>query len=200
MVKFRNEDCEENYNRNPGWPSGKGSRSEWNGDHPDGENWTTTRCGVERIRQVAAAPGQSEILAHLGRVEGRPLISADTSTWVSFLGGESGWDVELLDRALKDRQVVMVPPVLTELLSDPNLTRDLEEQLCDVPLVQIGEGYWRRAGKSRAALLAKGTKARLGDALIAQCCIDSGVSLVTRDRDFQAFAKVTKLNLATENS
>jgi predicted nucleic acid-binding protein len=126
------------------------------------------------------------------------MIAADTSTWVSFLAGESGWDVELLDRALRDRQVVMVPAVLTELLSDPNLTGDPEEQLCDVPLVQIEQGYWRRAGKSRAALLAKGHKARLGDALIAQGCIDAGVSLLTRDRDFRAFAKGTKLTLAMD--
>jgi predicted nucleic acid-binding protein len=128
------------------------------------------------------------------------VIAADTSTWVSFLAGEAGWDVEVLDKALRDRQVVMVPAVLTELLSDPNLSGDLEEQLSDVPLVQIEEGYWRRAGKSRAALLAKGRKARLGDALIAQCCIDAGVSLVTRDRDFRIFAKGTKLTLATESA
>jgi predicted nucleic acid-binding protein len=125
------------------------------------------------------------------------VIAADTSTWIAFLAGEGGWDVELLDRALKDRQVVMLPAVLAELLSDPKLTSDVEEQLCDVPLVRIEEGYWRRAGKCRSALLAKGRRARLGDALISQGCIDGGVSLVTRDRDFRAFAEGSKLALAT---
>ena len=47
------------------------------------------------------------------------MIAADTSTWVAFLEGGTGEDAELLDRALADRQVVMVPVVLTELLSDP---------------------------------------------------------------------------------
>ena len=128
------------------------------------------------------------------------MIAADTSTWVAFLTGEGGWDVEMLDKALNDRQVVMVPAVLAELLSDPKLSSNVEEQLCDIPLVQIGEGYWRRAGRCRAVLLGKGRRARLGDALIAQGCIDAGVLLVTRDGDFRAFAEGTKLNLATEGA
>jgi predicted nucleic acid-binding protein len=44
-------------------------------------------------------------------------------------------------------------------------------------------------------VLAKKRKARLGDALIAQSCIDGGVPLITRDRDFQAFADTAGLNL-----
>ena len=49
------------------------------------------------------------------------MIAADTSTWVAFLEGGSGEDAQLLDKALEDRQVVMVPVVLAELLSDPKL-------------------------------------------------------------------------------
>jgi hypothetical protein len=44
------------------------------------------------------------------------MIAADTSTWVAFLEGGAGADIELLDRGLADRQVLMVPVVLTELL------------------------------------------------------------------------------------
>lgn len=29
---------------------------------------------------------------------------------------------------------------------------------------------------------------RLGDALIAQCCIDADIALITRDGDFKAFS------------
>jgi predicted nucleic acid-binding protein len=127
------------------------------------------------------------------------VIAADTSTWIAFLAGEPGWDCDLLDRALKDKQVVMVPVVLTELLSQFKLAAEVEEQLNSVPLVSIEEGYWRRAGRSRAAVLAKGRRARLGDALIAQGCIDAGVSLVTRDRDFLGFAEGSRLALAKES-
>ena len=123
------------------------------------------------------------------------MIAADTSTWVAFLEGGAGADIELLDRALADRQVLMVPVVLTELLSDPKLSSDVARTLSEVPLVQIETDYWRGAGMLRAKVLAKRRKARLGDALIAQSCIDGGISLLTRDRDFRAFAEAAGLAL-----
>ena len=116
------------------------------------------------------------------------MIAADTSTWMAFLEGRQGEDALLLDRALQDRQVLMVPVVLTELLSDPQLPSSVAETLSQVPMSEVEPGYWQRAGLLRAKVLAKGRKARLGDALIAQTCIDRGVPLVTRDRDFRAFA------------
>ena len=124
------------------------------------------------------------------------MIAADTSTWVAFLQGGTGADTELLDRALQDRQVLMVPVVLTELLSDPKLPADVAKTLCDVPLIEIETGYWQRAGALRAKVLAKRRRARLGDALIAQGCRDQAISLLTRDRDFRAFAEAAGLNLA----
>jgi predicted nucleic acid-binding protein len=125
------------------------------------------------------------------------MIAADTSTWVAFLEGETGDDVLLLDKALSDRQVVMVPVVMTELLSDPRLPAVVVKLLSSVPALEIEKGYWRRAGESRAKVLAKGRKVRLGDALIAQSCVDRGVSLLTRDRDFRSFAEAVGLQLAT---
>jgi len=125
------------------------------------------------------------------------MIAVDTSTWIAFLQGDGGEDADLLDRALQDRQVVMVPVVLTELLSDPKLPREVSETLTELPLIEVGAGYWQRAGELRAKVLAKRRKARLGDALIAQCCIDRGIPLLTRDRDFRAFAEAAGLDLAT---
>ena len=123
------------------------------------------------------------------------MIAADTSTWVAFLEGGEGEDAQLLDRALEHRQVVMVPIVLTELLSDPKLPSGVAETLAEVPLIEIESGYWQRAGTLRARVLAKRRKARLGDALIAQSCIDRGIPLLTRDRDFRAFAEAAGLDL-----
>jgi predicted nucleic acid-binding protein len=123
------------------------------------------------------------------------MIAADTSTWIAFLEGEAAADTEHLDRALKDRQLLMVPVVLTELLSDPKLPVEVAKTLCDVPAIEIGSGYWQRAGALRAKVLAKRRRARLGDALIAQSCIDGGISLLTRDRDFRAFTEAAGLKL-----
>lgn len=115
------------------------------------------------------------------------MIAADTSTWIAFLQGEDGDDVRLLDRALADQQVLMPPVVLTELLSDPKAPAKLVELLVQIPLIEPDSGYWQRAAELRARALARRRKARLGDALIAQSCIDRDVGLLTRDRDFRAF-------------
>ena len=123
------------------------------------------------------------------------MIAVDTSTWIAYLQGEGGDDTDLLDRALEDRQVLMVPAVLTEVLSDPKLPAEVMQTLSELPLVEVSPGYWQRAGELRAKVLAKRRKARLGDALIAQSCIDSGIPLLTRDRDFRAFATAAGLAL-----
>ena len=123
------------------------------------------------------------------------MIAVDTSTWIGFLQGDGGRDAELLDQALADRQVLMVPVVLTEVLSDPKIPSEVSQTLSELPLIEVEPGYWQRAGALRAKVLAKRRKARLGDALIAQSCIDHRIPLLTRDRDFRAFADAAGLNL-----
>jgi predicted nucleic acid-binding protein len=91
--------------------------------------------------------------------------------------------------------VLMVPVVLTELLSDPKLSLEVAATLSEVPLIEIAPGYWQRAGALRAKVLSKRRKARLGDALIAQICIDRRIPLITRDRDFRAFTEAADLEL-----
>ncbi|MGC1619157.1 MAG: PIN domain-containing protein [Candidatus Acidiferrum sp.] len=123
------------------------------------------------------------------------MITADTSTWVAFLSGAPGNDAQLLKNALQGHHLSMVPVVLTELLSDPKLPPAAAASLTDLPLIEIESGFCQRAGALRARVLANRRKVRLGDALIAQTCIDAGVSLITRDRDFRAFAQAADLHL-----
>jgi predicted nucleic acid-binding protein len=123
------------------------------------------------------------------------MIAADTSTWIAFLEGERGHDAQMLDKALEERQVLMVPAALTELLSDPKLPSGVADLLSEVPIIGIEPGYWQRAGALRAKVLSKRRKARLGDALIAQSCIDRGIPLLTRDRDFRAFVEAAGLDI-----
>ena len=94
------------------------------------------------------------------------MIAVDTSTWIAFLQRDRGADTELLDRALADPQVLMVPAVLTELLSDPKLPAEVSQTLAELPLIETAPGYWQRAGALRSRVLAKRRKARLGDALV----------------------------------
>ena len=123
------------------------------------------------------------------------MIAADTSTWIAYLQGDAGEDAQLLDQALEDRQVLMAPVVLTEVLSDPKLPSDVGQTLSQLPLIEIKPGYWQRAGVLRSQVVAKRRKARLGDALIAQSSIDRGIPLLTRDRGFRAFVEAEGLNL-----
>lgn len=122
------------------------------------------------------------------------MIAVDTSVLVAFLQGHEGPDVERLEAALLLTDVVLPPVVLTEVLSAPNAGRvgTLIEALPVLPLI---DGYWTRAALLRATILRRGLRARLADTLIAQSCIDNGVSLLTRDGDFRHFARYSSLDL-----
>jgi predicted nucleic acid-binding protein len=123
------------------------------------------------------------------------MIAADTSTWIAYLEGAPGHDTQLLDQALTDHRLLMIPPVFTELLSDPLLSPAVLQQLMDVPMIDLEPGYWQRAGLLRAKVLSNRRRARLGDALIAQTCLDRSIPLLTRDKDFRAFADASQLDL-----
>jgi len=123
------------------------------------------------------------------------VIALDTSSLVAYLGGAAGDDVEMVATALDHHQAVLPPVVLTEILSDPKLHSGARAALLDLPLLELTAGYWKRAGILRSAILSKGWKARVADALIAQSCLDASVPLVTRDNDFRHFARLAGLVL-----
>jgi predicted nucleic acid-binding protein len=123
------------------------------------------------------------------------VIAIDTSSWIAFFAGDSGADVELVGKALADSQACLVPVVLTELLSDPELPKRVAALLQDLPLLEVTAGYWERAGTLRSEILAQRLKARLADTLIAQTCLDHDVGLVCRDGDFRHFAATRGLKL-----
>lgn len=123
------------------------------------------------------------------------MIAVDTSTLIAFLAGEEGSDIGLLENILQDKQMVLPPVVLSELLSDPKLDRNFSKFLSDLPLLEIGVAYWERVGALRAKMLQRRHKARLADTMIAQSCLDHGVPLLTRDKDFRSFSKYTSLKL-----
>jgi hypothetical protein len=117
------------------------------------------------------------------------MIAVDTSSWIAFLSGARGRDLALVERALADRQACLPPVVLSELLSDPELPRRVQALFLELPLLSVLEGYWERAGRLRARILARRRRARLADTLIAQSCLDHGVPLVSRDADFRSFLR-----------
>ena len=125
------------------------------------------------------------------------MIAVDTSSFIAYLSGAAGVDVDALGLALLHRQVVLPPVVLSELLSDPRLPRAVRDLLVGLPMLELSDGYWGRAGLLRASLLARGRKVPLADTLIAQSCLDHDSELITRDADFRHVARSTGLKLFT---
>ena len=123
------------------------------------------------------------------------MIAVDTSSFIAYLSGAEGPDVDATALALVHRQAVLPPVVLSELLSDPQVPRGVKDLFVRLPVLEVTAGYWARAGLLRAKALAHGRRAPLADTLIAQSCLDHDIELVTRDADFQYFARAAGLKL-----
>lgn len=123
------------------------------------------------------------------------MIALDSSALIAYLEGRETMAATAAGMVLGERQACLPPVVLSEVLSDPELPATVAGLIKALPTLPVTDGYWERAGTLRSRLLAKGFKARLADTLIAQSCLDHGVSLVTQDRDFRHFAKIGKLKL-----
>ena len=124
------------------------------------------------------------------------MIAVDSSTLIAYIQGQAGADVELLDQCIGTNELVLPPVVLTEVLCDPALPAEHDALIRTLPVLDILSGYWLRAAENREKLISRRLRARLGDTLIAQSCIDHDVMLIERDGDFRHFAKHCGLKLA----
>ena len=121
----------------------------------------------------------------------------DTSAWISFLHGDVA-AIRRIDPLLADGTAALTGPILAEVLSGASSRAELEslrerfeglERLADPPEL------WDRIAEYRYALARKGHQASLVDLAIALTCLDGGHTLVTRDRDFRAIARVVPIEL-----
>ena len=124
------------------------------------------------------------------------MITADTSTFIDLFRGRETAETHQLADGLRRKTFRLAPPVAAELLSFPGDQGDLLPMLARLKPLPITEGFWERVGTNRRRLLALGLKAKLADALIAQCCLDSDAELIASDRDFRHFAAHCGLKLA----
>ena len=124
------------------------------------------------------------------------MIALDSCVLVDFFSAAPSPERENARELIKNRVAVIAPATLTELLSDPKGGRAAAAILDEFAMLPLTDGYWERAGHLRAKVRQAGRKAALGDALIAQACIDSDVALLTRDDDFAAYVKLGGLKLA----
>jgi len=123
------------------------------------------------------------------------MIAADTSVLIDYFQGNNNTQTDKLDEVFIHHLLVLPPTVLVEILSDPFLPKKFVKKIEELPLLELTENYWQRAGINRSKLISKKLKARLADTLIAQSCIDHQVPLITRDTDFKNFVKYCGLIL-----
>lgn len=123
------------------------------------------------------------------------MIAIDSSSLIAFFADAPGEDVDMVDYAFEHQCAVLPPVVLSEMLSDHKLSPEVIKLLVKIPMLTVKTGFWERAGLSRAKIIKRGLRARLADTLIAQACIDEGVTLVARDADFRHFSKHCGLKL-----
>jgi predicted nucleic acid-binding protein len=118
------------------------------------------------------------------------MIAADTSAWIDYAKGAETPASTALQHALEQGLLVVPPLVLVEILSGPKITSSAESFILALPRIDLAPGYWERTALMRRAILKRGSKARLGDCLIAQSCIDQDIALITGDSDFRHFTKL----------
>ncbi len=123
------------------------------------------------------------------------MIAVDTSVLIDYFQGKNNIQTTKLDEVIAHHLLILPPTVLVEILSDPFLPKNFVSKIEELPILELKENYWQRAGITRSKLIAKKLKARLADTLIAQSCIDQQIPLLTRDADFKNFVKYCGLIL-----
>jgi len=121
----------------------------------------------------------------------------DTSAWVSFLRGDAE-AVSRVDPLLAECRVAISGPVYAEVLSGmPNrvLQNRLRTLFRSFHWLAEPADVWDRVADVRFALAPQGYQATLVDVLIALAAAETGVGLLTRDRDFERIRRVLPLNL-----
>ena len=123
-------------------------------------------------------------------------VVADTSVWIEFLAGREAVGLE---DALALGAVVLPPVVVVELVSGARQPRQREaivDLVRDLAVHETPPDHWIRVGDLRRALASKGIAVSTPDAHVAQCALDLGAALLTRDRVFETIAATTPLRLA----
>lgn len=122
------------------------------------------------------------------------MILVDSSVWIDFFRGTASPQVDLLDSLLGKEPLLIGDLILAEVLQGFTSERDFNQGhrlLGSLEMIEIG-------GRDIAIQAARNfrTLKRLGltvrktiDTLIATRCIESGLSLLHSDRDFDPFAE-----------
>ncbi len=130
------------------------------------------------------------------------MIVADTSAWIDYFNGVHDKHTDALDDALLNDRVIIGDLIITELLQGfrkdidyrkiKSLVKDLEYR------DMLGIDHAIKAADNYRFLRRKGVTIRKTiDVMIATFCIESGLTLIHNDRDFDLMQKYLNLKVIT---
>jgi hypothetical protein len=122
-------------------------------------------------------------------------VVADTSVWIDLFAGRP---VPTLEEALRQGLVVLPPIVVAELISGARLARDRTAILAlveELPVHETPLEHWVRVGDLRRRLAGRGVSVSTPDAHVAQCALERGALLLSRDTIFARIAGASALRV-----
>jgi predicted nucleic acid-binding protein len=127
------------------------------------------------------------------------LIFVDSSAWIAFFNGAKDPIADRLDEALHhDESLCIADLILTEVLQGFRRDRDFDlarRTLAAVDRLPLSYSTYVNAARLYRRLRTRGITPKTIDCIVAQACLDSGASLLTRDRDFEVIARHSRLRL-----
>ena len=135
-----------------------------------------------------------------GRDEDRPVILVDSSVWIDYFRGATTPQAEKLDALLGTEPVMIGDLILTEVLQGFVSDRDFNQArklLDSLDIIDLGgRDIAIQAARNFRVLRGLGVTVRKTiDTIIATRCIESRLTLLYSDRDFDPF--VTHLGLSS---
>jgi hypothetical protein len=124
-------------------------------------------------------------------------IIVDTAVWIEFFRNPQSPHSNHLKDLLRQRRVVMVGMVLSEIVQGVKAPREADlvlTSLTKLPYSEMTKDRWQQAGEISASLRKKGTTLPLSDLIIAACALAEGGEIYTLDPHFKRIPGV-KLHL-----
>ena len=124
-------------------------------------------------------------------------VLVDSSVWIDFFRGDKN-TIARLDPLLRDDRAAVSGPIVAEVTSGaltPATFQQLRTRLGALTTLEAPSDQWDRVAAARFSLARQGTQAHIVDLLIALTAAAANHTLLTRDRDFTAIARVVPLDV-----
>jgi hypothetical protein len=115
-------------------------------------------------------------------------IIVDTTIWIEFFRNSESTVSEHVKDLLRQRRVVMVGMVLSEIVQgvkDPKKAKLVLSSFTKLPYSEMTRDRWQQAGEISASLRKKGTTLPLSDLIIAACALDEDCEVYALDPHFK---------------